>query len=80
MTILNATEARKNLYNLIDETAITHEPIFITGKRSNAVLLSESDWSAINETLHLVSIPNMGESIKEGLETDLDDCSTELDW
>ena len=80
MTILNATEARSNLYNLIDETAMTHEPIFITGKRSNAVLLSESDWSAINETLYLVSIPNMRESIKEGLEADLDDCSTELDW
>jgi prevent-host-death family protein len=80
MNILNATQARTDLYNLIDETAMTHEPIIITGKRNNAVLVSQSDWSAINETLHLVSLPNMRQSIKEGLATDLDDCSTELDW
>jgi len=80
MNILNATQARTDLYNLIDETAMTHEPIIITGKRNNAVLVSQSDWSAINETLHLVSLPNMRQSIQEGLATDLDDCSTELDW
>ena len=80
MNILNATQARTDLYNLIDETAMTHEPIIITGKRNNAVLVSQSDWSAINETLHLVSLPNMRQSIKEGLATDLNDCSTELDW
>lgn len=57
MTILNATEARAKLYSLIDEAAETHQPIVIKGKRSNAVLLSETDWNAINETLYLLSIP-----------------------
>lgn len=80
MTILNATDARAKLYSLIDETADTHEPIVITGKRSNAVLLSESDWNAIQETLHLLSIPGMRESIKEGLDERVADCSKELDW
>ena len=80
MTTLNATEARTKLYNLIDQAAETHEPIVITGKRHNAVLLSEEDWSAINETIYLLSVPGMRESIKEGLKQDLDECSQELDW
>lgn len=80
MTILNATEARSNLYNLIDETAQTHQPIVITGKRGNAVLLSEDDWNSINESLFLLSVPGMRESIREGMETNLDDCDQELDW
>jgi len=80
MSILKATEARANLYNLIDETAETHQPIVITGKRNNAVLISEEDWNAISETLHLSSIPGMRDSIKEGLETDLSQCSKDLDW
>ncbi|MBT6340095.1 MAG: type II toxin-antitoxin system Phd/YefM family antitoxin, partial [Desulfobacula sp.] len=66
MATLSATEARKNLYRLIDETSSTHEPITITGKRGNAVLLSESDWRAIQETMFLVNIPGMRESIIEG--------------
>ncbi|WP_158970953.1 type II toxin-antitoxin system Phd/YefM family antitoxin [Paraglaciecola sp. L3A3] len=80
MTTLNATEARSKLYALIDETSASHQPIVITGKRGNAVLLSEDDWNAINETLHLVSIPGMRESIQEGLEEELTDCEKELDW
>lgn len=80
MTILNATEARSKLYGLIDETAETHEPIFITGKRSNAVLISESDWNAISETLYLLSVPGMRESIKEGLTEEISECSKDLDW
>lgn len=80
MTILNATEARSRLYSLIDEAASTHQPIVITGKRGNAVLLSEEDWNAISETLHLMSIPGMRESIKEGMETPVSECSEELDW
>ena len=80
MTILNATEARSKLYSLIDETASSHKPIVITGKRSNAVLVSEEDWNAISETLFLLSIPGMRESIKEGLDEDLSRCSKELDW
>lgn len=80
MTTLNATEARSKLYALIDETSASHQPIVITGKRGNAVLLSESDWNAINETLHLVSIPGMRESIQEGMQEELTDCEKELDW
>lgn len=80
MTTLNATEARSKLYSLIDETSISHQPIVITGKRGNAVLLSEEDWNAINETLHLLSIAGMRESIQEGLNTELDECAQELDW
>ena len=79
MTTLNVTEARAKLYSLIDETASSHQPI-IKGKRSNAVLLSEEDWNAINETLYLVSMPGMRESIREGLQTEADACSKDLDW
>ncbi len=80
MTILNATEARSKLYSLIDETANTHQPIVITGKRGNAVLLSEEDWNAVSETLHLLSAPEMRNAIKDGLKEDLSECSKELDW
>ena len=80
MIILNATEARSKLYSLIDEAASSHKPIVITGKRSNAVLVSEEDWNAISETLFLLSIPGMRESIKEGLAENLSKCSKELDW
>jgi prevent-host-death family protein len=80
MSTLNATEARSKLYALIDETKETHKPILITGKRGNAVLLAEEDWNAISETLYLVSIPGVRESIREGLATDLKDTEQELDW
>ncbi len=80
MTILNVTEARSRLYNLIDEASESHQPIVITGKRANAVLVSEEDWNAISETLHLMSIPGMSESIKEGMSESISNCSEELDW
>ena len=80
MTLVNATQARANLYKLIDEANEGHEPITITGKRGNAVLIAEEDWSAINETLFLLSIPNMRESIVKGLQTDLSECSENIDW
>ncbi|EED34573.1 prevent-host-death family protein [Luminiphilus syltensis NOR5-1B] len=80
MTTVNVTEARAKLYKLIDDTAANHEPVIITGKRGNAVLLSEEDWNAINETLHLLSVPGMRESIIEGMQQTLDDCTNELDW
>jgi len=80
MNIITATEARANLYNLIDQTANTHQPITITGKRGNAVLVSEEDWNAVVETLYLSSVPQMRESIMEGLNQDLSDCSKNLEW
>lgn len=80
MPILSATEARAKPYRLIDEAASNHEPITITGKRGNAVLVSEEDWRAIQETLFLLSIPGMRGSIREGLETPIEDCAEQLDW
>jgi prevent-host-death family protein len=80
MATLNATEARANLYKLIDDTAVNHEPVIITGKRGNAVLLAEEDWNAINETLYLLSVPGMRESIIDGMQETLVDCVSELDW
>ena len=80
MTTLNVTEARANLYKLIDDTTVNHEPVVITGKRGNAVLLSEDDWNAINETLHLLSVPGMRESILEGMQESIDGAATELNW
>lgn len=80
MAGITATEARSNLYRLIDETAESHQPIIIMGKRNKAVLVSEEDWSAIQETLYLLSIPGMRQSIREGMDTPVDECDEELDW
>lgn len=80
MTTITASEARAKLYRLIDDAASSHEPILITGKRANAVLLSEEDWASIQETLFLLSVPGMRESIVDGLQAAADECSTELDW
>lgn len=80
MQTLSASEARANLYRLIDDAATSHEPVVITGKRNNAVLVSEQDWSAIQETLYLLSIPGMRESIREGMNTPVSECEKELDW
>ena len=80
MKTINITKARANLYQLIDEASDIHEPIQITGKRSNAILISEDDWRAIQETLYLTSVPGMRESIIEGLNTPLEECSEDLDW
>lgn len=80
MKSITATKARSNLYKLIDDTSDGHEPIQITGKRANAVLLAEEDWRAIQETLYLLSIPGMRESIRDGLETPVEECSEDLEW
>ncbi|MGZ5009015.1 MAG: type II toxin-antitoxin system Phd/YefM family antitoxin [Methylobacter sp.] len=80
MQTLSASEARANLYRLIDDAATSHEPVVITGKRNNAVLVSEEDWSAIQETLYLLSIPGMRESIREGMNAPVSECGKELDW
>ncbi|MDY6789831.1 MAG: type II toxin-antitoxin system Phd/YefM family antitoxin [Thermodesulfobacteriota bacterium] len=80
MPTLSATEARTKLYRLIDETSMTHEPIVITGKRGNAVLISENDWRAIQETMYLLNLPGMRESIQDGLLTPIEDCKEEIEW
>ena len=80
MTTLTVTEARKQLYKLLDEVTQSHEPVQIAGKRSSAVLVSEEDWRAIQETLYLTSIPGMRESVLAGMATPVGECDEELDW
>ena len=80
MTSITATKARKNLYSLVDQANESHEPIQITGKRGNAVLLAESDWRAIQETLHLQSIPGMVDSIQQARREGIEKASDTLDW
>jgi len=79
MKTITATSARNELYRLIDSTLTEHEPVQITGKRGNAVLVSEPDWRAIQETLHLVSLPRMKDSIIKGMAEPIDNCSTDID-
>ncbi len=80
MKTITATEARKKLYRLIDEVAVSSETVQITGRRSNAVLVSEDDWRAMQETVYLSSIPTIAESIREGMQTPVDECVEKLDW
>ena len=77
---MNVAKAHANLYKLIDYASASHEPVVITGKRGNAVLQAERDWNAINETLYLLSIQGMRGSIIEGMQKNLEETSTELEW
>jgi len=80
MSSVNVTNARKDLYKLVQKVNLTHEPVEITGKDSNAILVGEDDWKSIQETLYLTSIPGMRESIIEGMNTPIDELSDTLDW
>ena len=80
MTTLTASKARAQLYRLLDQTASSHEPVQIAGRRNSAILISEEDWRAIQETLYLVSIPGMRESIRRGLKTPVAKCNQTLRW
>ena len=80
MTTLTATKARGSLYKLIEDAAASHEPIQITGKRGNAVLIAEEDWRSIRETLYLLSVPGMRVAIRKGLQTPLSKCATAVKW
>jgi len=80
MTSMTVTEARKQLYTLLDDVSESHEPIQIAGKRNSAVLVSENDWRAVQETLYLNSVPGMRDSIRKGLTTPIEKCDAELDW
>jgi antitoxin YefM len=79
MKTISATTARADLYKVIDSTLNEHEPVQITGKRGNAILISEADWRAIQETLYLISIPGMRDSIRAGMAESVEDCSKEVD-
>ena len=80
MVTLTASKARAILYQLLDKVSKSHEPVQITGKRSNGVLISEDDWRAIQETMYLLSVPGMRESVKDGLKTPVKKCRKKLDW
>lgn len=80
MELLSVSEARKNLYKIVDNLANTHVPTLIKGKRNNAVLLAKEDWDNIQETLYLVSIPGMRESILKADEEPIEKCAKQLDW
>lgn len=80
MPTVSVSEAQSRLYDLIDETLLSHKPIVIAGKQANAVLISEEDWEAVQETLYLLSVPNMKESILEGLRTPMEECTKEPEW
>ena len=80
MTTISVTDARSKLYKLVDQARDESEPILITGKRGNVVLVSEDDWRAIQETLYLISIPGMRESIRDGMEEPVDGLSEEPGW
>jgi prevent-host-death family protein len=80
MAFLTATEAKRRFCSLVDEVKQSHEPVHIVGKRSSAVLISEGDWRAIQETLHLTLIPGMSQSIREGLDTPAEECDEDIDW
>lgn len=80
MGSINVTNARKNLFNLVQEVNDTHAPVEITGKDSKAILVGEEDWRSIQETLFLSAIPGMHESIRKGLNTSVEELTDELDW
>ncbi len=78
--VMSASEVRANIYNIMDETAQSHEPVLITGKRNNVVMLSEEDYRAIEETLYLNSIPNMASSIQEAMKAPDSEFSEDIQW
>ena len=80
MPTITASEARANLYRLIDEAAASHQPVLISGKRNKAVLIAEEDWQAVQETLFLLSVPGMRESIREGMAEPIEKSSEDLEW
>jgi len=78
--VMSVSQVRKDIYNVMDETAQTHEPVLITGKRNNVVMLSQEDWNAIEETLYLNSITNMASSIQESMNADDNEFSEDIEW
>ena len=80
MSPITVTEARSTLFNLVDKVADSHDPVLITGRRNNAVLVSENDWRAIKKTLYLLNISGMRESIVEGMNTPIEECDSQVEW
>lgn len=80
MSNVSLIDAQAKLPELINQVTQSREPLMISGQMSNAVLTSEDYWQAIQETIYLLSVPNLGQSIKEGLSTLVSECSEALDW
>jgi len=80
METITASKARERLYRLIDELAVSGQPVLITGRRGKSVLVSEEDWRAIQETLYLLSLPAMRESVRKGMDLPVTKCSGEPGW
>lgn len=80
MKVLTLNEAKDDFKKIVEEVALSHNPVQIVSDKNNAILLSEEDWESIQETLYLLSIPEMRKKIKEGMETPIDKCSEALDW
>ena len=80
MTAISAADARSKLYGLIDQALSSHEPITIAGKRGNTVLISENEWRALRETIYLLSIPGMKESIRDGILQPINKCRKDIEW
>ena len=78
--VVSASQAKANIYELIDETAQTHEPIIITGERNSVVMLSQEDWDAIKETLYINSIPELSQSIQDAMNTPDEEFSEKIEW
>ena len=78
--VMTVSQARSNIYKLMDETSQTHQPIMITGKRNNVVMISEEDWNAIEETLYLNSVTGMVDSIKEAMDAPDSEFSEDIEW
>ena len=74
MSVINATTARANFYKIVDEAIDSHEPICVTAKKGNVIIISEDDWRSMQETLYLLSIPGMRESLIEGKNTPTSEC------
>ncbi len=80
MTTLTTSQARAQLFQLVDAAELSHKPVQIKGRRASAVLVSSEDWEAIQETLYLLSIPGMRESLLKGMKTPLSKCSKRPPW
>jgi prevent-host-death family protein len=80
MRIVQVSEARTKLTQLMDDVAAKHQPIMIAGKRNSAVMLALDDWTAIQETLFLSTDTKMRQSIRDGMNTPVNQLDSSLDW
>ena len=82
MKTFSVTKARQNIYSIMERTIEDSEPVQITGKKGDVIMISLEDWNSIQETLHIVSIPGMEESIVKGMKESIDECGTleDIGW